>query len=104
MKIEKEQQFLKIIKFTPSIFVIVISLFVILFLYFENKSTFNQEKKDIEEKNTQAEISTDEKIQESVKIYEICINMQVKKKAELSNLYLSDDKFFHLIYNNDSYN
>ena len=50
MKIEKEQQFLKIIKFTPSIFVIVISLCVILFLYFENKSTFNQEKKDIEQK------------------------------------------------------
>ena len=50
MKIEKEQQFLKIIKFTPSIFVIVISLFVILFLYFENKKTFNKERKEIEQK------------------------------------------------------
>ena len=40
------------------------------------------------------------KIQESVKIYEICINMQVKKKAELSNLYLSDDKFYYIFYNN----
>jgi len=42
------------------------------------------------------------KMQESVKIYEICINMQVKKKAELSNLYLSDDKFFYMFYNNNS--
>ena len=37
MKITKEEQFLKIIKFAPSIFVIVVSLLVILFLYFENK-------------------------------------------------------------------
>mgnify|MGYP000550049001 CR=1 FL=1 len=50
MRIEKEQQFLKIIKFTPSIFVIIISLCVILFLYFENKNAFSQEKKDLEEK------------------------------------------------------
>ena len=50
MKIEKEEQFLKIIKFTPSIFVIIISFVMILFLYFENKKTFNEEKTGIEQK------------------------------------------------------
>ncbi|WP_419673756.1 cache domain-containing protein [Aliarcobacter butzleri] len=34
----------------PSVFVVVFSLFVILFLYFENKKTFNKERKEIEQK------------------------------------------------------
>ncbi|KLD96731.1 sensor histidine kinase [Aliarcobacter butzleri] len=50
MKPSKEEQFLKIIKFMPSVFVVVFSLFVILFLYFENKKTFNKERKEIEQK------------------------------------------------------
>ncbi|MCT7576638.1 cache domain-containing protein [Aliarcobacter butzleri] len=50
MKLSKEEQFLKIIKVMPSVFVIVFSLFVILFLYFENKKTFNKERRTIEQK------------------------------------------------------
>ncbi|MCG3687449.1 cache domain-containing protein [Aliarcobacter butzleri] len=50
MKPSKEEQFLKIIKVMPSIFVVVFSLFVILFLYFENKKIFNKERKEIEQK------------------------------------------------------
>ncbi|MCT7564521.1 hypothetical protein N5U20_05600 [Aliarcobacter butzleri] len=50
MKMSKEEQFLKIIKFMPSVFVVVFSIFIILFLYFENKKTFTKEKKEIEEK------------------------------------------------------
>ena len=50
MKPSKEEQFLKIIKVMPSVFVVVFSLFVILFLYFENKKIFNKERKEIEQK------------------------------------------------------
>ncbi|WP_152057502.1 sensor histidine kinase [Aliarcobacter butzleri] len=50
MKMSKEEQFLKIIKFMPTVFVVVFSIFIILFLYFENKKTFTKEKKEIEEK------------------------------------------------------
>ncbi|MCT7554350.1 sensor histidine kinase [Aliarcobacter butzleri] len=50
MKMSKEEQFLKIIKFIPTVFVVVFSIFIILFLYFENKKTFTKEKKEIEEK------------------------------------------------------
>ncbi|WP_260918809.1 sensor histidine kinase [Aliarcobacter butzleri] len=50
MKPSKEEQFLKIIKVMPSVFVIVFSLFVILFLYFENKKTFNKERRAIEQR------------------------------------------------------
>ena len=84
MKIEKEQQFLKIIKFTPSIFVIVISLFVILFLYFENKSTFNQEKKDIEQKYI---LKNKELIKEEVnRVYDFIEHLQKTTEIELKKM------------------
>ena len=47
METSKEKQFLKIIKFMPSIFVIFFSIFVILFLYFENKNTFNENSEKV---------------------------------------------------------
>ncbi|WP_323590554.1 sensor histidine kinase [Aliarcobacter butzleri] len=50
MKMSKEEQFLKIIKFMPTVFVVVFSIFIILFLYFENKKTFNKERRTIEQK------------------------------------------------------
>ena len=50
MKISQEEQFFKIIKFTPAIFFIIISVFAIVLLYFENKNTFEIEKKELEEK------------------------------------------------------
>lgn len=48
-RIQKEQ-ILKIIKFTPAIFLVIISTLVIAFLYFENKNNFETEKKQLEEK------------------------------------------------------
>ena len=81
MRIEKEQQFLKIIKFTPSIFVVVISLCVILFLYFENKNAFSQEKKDIEEKYI---LKNKELIKEEVnRVYEFIEYLQKTTEIEL---------------------
>ncbi|PUE63716.1 sensor histidine kinase [Arcobacter caeni] len=81
MKIEKEQQFLKIIKFTPSIFVILISFCVILFLYFENKSTFNQEKKDIEQRYI---LENKELIKEEVnRVYDFIEHLQKTTEIEL---------------------
>ena len=50
MKISQEEEFFKIIKFTPAIFFITISFFVIVLLYFENKNTFETEKKELEDK------------------------------------------------------
>lgn len=50
MKISQEEQFLKIIRFTPAVFLIIVSLLVIVLLYFENKNTFESEKKELEEK------------------------------------------------------
>ncbi|MFX4235248.1 cache domain-containing protein [Aliarcobacter butzleri] len=50
MKPSKEEQFLKIINFMPSVFVVFFSLFIIIFLYFENKKTFNKERRAIEQR------------------------------------------------------
>ena len=44
----KEQQILKIIKYIPSIFIIISSIIVTLFFYIENKKTFLIEKENIE--------------------------------------------------------
>jgi signal transduction histidine kinase len=44
----KEQQILKIIKYTPSAFILISSIIVTLFFYFENKKTFLKEKENIE--------------------------------------------------------
>ena len=49
MTIKAEEQILKIIKYTPSIFIIITSFLITLFFYFENKKTFNNEKIEIEE-------------------------------------------------------
>lgn len=50
MKNTKEEKILKIIKFSPSIFILIISVIVVVFLYFENKNTFNTEKSAIEKR------------------------------------------------------
>ena len=81
MKIEKEEQFLKIIKFTPSIFVIIISFFMILFLYFESKKTFNEEKTGIEQKYI---LKNKEQIKEEVnRVYEYINYLQKTTEEEL---------------------
>lgn len=48
MNYKNEQTILKIIKFTPPIFIISMSIFLIIFLYFEYKSTYLQEKQLME--------------------------------------------------------
>ena len=50
MKLTKEEQFIKIIKFTPAVFVIIVAFFITLFFYFENKTIFNKEKLEIEQR------------------------------------------------------
>lgn len=77
----KEEQFLKIIKFMPSVFVVVFSIFIILFLYFENKKTFTKEKKEIEEKYI---LKNKEIIKEEVtKVYEFTKRLQKNTEEEL---------------------
>ncbi|MCT7557686.1 cache domain-containing protein [Aliarcobacter butzleri] len=81
MKMSKEEQFLKIIKFMPSVFVVVFSIFIILFLYFENKKTFTKEKKEIEEKYI---LKNKEIIKEEVtKVYEFTKRPQKNTEEEL---------------------
>jgi len=48
MENKKEKQILKIIKYTPPLFIILASVCITLFLYFDNKSTFVKEKARIE--------------------------------------------------------
>lgn len=77
----KEEQFLKIIKFMPSVFVVVFSIFIILFLYFENKKTFTKEKKEIEEKYI---LKNKEIIKEEVTgVYEFTKELQKNTEEEL---------------------
>ncbi|MCT7566730.1 cache domain-containing protein [Aliarcobacter butzleri] len=81
MKMSKEEQFLKIIKFMPSVFVVVFSIFIILFFYFENKKTFTKEKKEIEEKYI---LKNKEIIKEEVtKVYEFTKRLQKNTEEEL---------------------
>jgi two-component system, NtrC family, sensor kinase len=44
----KEKQILNLIKYSPPAFILILSIVITLFFYFENKETFLKEKKDIE--------------------------------------------------------
>ena len=48
MENTKEKQILKIIKYTPPIFTIIVSILITLFLYVDNKNTFLEQKTRIE--------------------------------------------------------
>ena len=77
---KKEKQFLRIIKFMPTFFVVFFSFFIILFLYYENKKTFNEEKKEIEEKYI---LKNKEIIQEEVnRVYEFIKQLQKNTEQE----------------------
>lgn len=81
MKPSKEEQFLKIIKFMPSLFVIAFSFFIILFLYFENKKTFTKERKEIEQKYI---LKNKEIIKEEVtRVYDFTKQLQKNTEEEL---------------------
>ena len=79
----KEKQFLKIIKFAPPIFATLVSLFTVLFFYFENKKTFNEEKKGIEEKYI---LKNKENVEEEVnRVYNYIKYIQETTEIELKN-------------------
>ena len=83
MKIEKEEQFLKIIKFAPPLFVTIISFFVIMFLFFENKKAFDEEKRNIEQKYI---LENKEQIKEEVnRVHEYINYLQKTTEEELKN-------------------
>lgn len=48
MQLKQEEQILKIIKYTPSIFILITAFLVTLFFYNENKKIFDMEKVQIE--------------------------------------------------------
>ncbi len=50
MNFKNEKQLLFTIKYTPFVFIILLSIVITTFLYFENKSAFEEMKKNIEEK------------------------------------------------------
>jgi len=81
MKNNNEQQILKIIKYTPPIFIILVSLCITLFLYFENKSIFLEEKKRIENEYIQA---NKKNIKNEVnRVYNFIKHLQKTTEAEL---------------------
>ena len=86
MDIAKEEQFIKIIRFTPAVFVLVISFFVVLFLYFESKRTFYEEKKSIEEQfiNENKEIIKDEvnRVYTFIKHLQSTTEIELKKNVK----------------------
>ncbi len=83
MEIEKEEQFLKIIKFAPPLFVIIISFFVIMFLFFENKKTFDEERKNIEQRYI---LENKEQIKQEVnRVHEYINYLQKTTEEELKN-------------------
>lgn len=94
MNISREEQFIKIIRFTPAVFVLVVSFFVVLFLYFENKRTFHEEKKSIEEQfiNENKEIIKEEVdrvytfIKHLQETTEIALKISVKERVYEAHL------------------
>lgn len=51
MNQDKEQQFLRIIRYAPVVLIVLLASILIIFLYLENKRVFLNAKKDLE-KNT----------------------------------------------------
>jgi len=81
MNYKNEKIILKIIKYTPPIFIVLMSLFLIIFLYFEYKRTYLEEKKMMEKEF----ISLNKKlIKNNVEIvYNTIIEMQKNTELEL---------------------
>ncbi len=83
MILQSEKQLLKIIKYTPSIFIILISIFLVAILFFENKKTFEKEKRAIEAQFTQ---KNKQIIKEEVEsVYTYIINEQKNTQEQLQN-------------------
>lgn len=81
MIFRSEQQLIKIIKYTPSIFIIFISFLVLGLLFFENKKTFEKEKHAIEQEFIQ---KNKQLIKEQVdSTYNYIVNEQKNTQQEL---------------------
>ena len=79
----KEQQILSIIKYSPPVFIILLSFALTLFFYFDNKRSFLEEKVNIEKNHI---IENKELIQEEVyRAYSFIENLQNQTEIELKN-------------------
>ena len=79
----KEQQILSIIKYSPSVFIILLSFALTLFFYFDNKRSFLEEKVSIEKNHIteNKEIIKDE----VYRAYSFIENLQNQTEIELKN-------------------
>ena len=78
---EKELQILKIIKYTPPLFILISSVIITLFFYFENKDTFLNEKRNIEQNYIQ---NNKIKVKEEVnRVYNFIKHLQKTTEIEL---------------------
>ncbi len=81
MIFENEKKILNIIKYTPPIFIISIGFIIAIFLYFENISTYNNEKQKIQEEHIKI---NREVIKEKVhEVYNYIIKEQKETEAKL---------------------
>ena len=100
MKISQEEQFLKIIKFTPAVFLIIISFLVIVLLYFENRNIFETEKKELEERfiSENREQIKDEVVRIKKFIKDIQLKMYKEYRDESENI--DKDEFTRIVQEN----
>ncbi|MFA9372778.1 MAG: cache domain-containing protein, partial [Poseidonibacter sp.] len=81
MIFKNEEQLLKIIKYIPTFFLIIISLLILSFLYIENIKTFNEEKNKIQSNYI---LKNKEQIKERVNYtYNYILHMQKTTEEEL---------------------
>ena len=87
MENTKEKQVLKIIKYTPPIFTMIISILISLFLYFDNKNTFLEQKKRIENNyiSNHKKIIKDEVTRVSEYINYIQVSTEKELKSSIKN-------------------
>lgn len=83
MIFQSEKQLLKIIKYTPSVFILLISVVLISILFFENRKTFEKEKDAIEREFTQ---NNKQLIKDQVHyVYNYIINEQRNTQEQLQD-------------------
>lgn len=83
MIFQSEKQLLKIIKYAPSIFILLISAILISILFFENRKTFEKEKDAIEQEFIQ---SNKQLIKDQVQyVYNYIVNEQKNTQEQLQD-------------------
>ncbi len=102
---KNEQQILKIIKYTPPLFIICLGIIITIFLFIENKQTFEEEKtRLVNEYNNANKARIKEKIN---RIHEYIINTQKNTKddlkKELTSAISSAYRIMETIYNENKH-